>query len=219
VRLCIRFVLVLALCLAEGLVGAPFGTQVSRAADTGGWTELPLYGGYVRCLAVNPLTPSTVYAGTFYTGVFRSTDSGATWTVLNPDATDMNVRALAINPLTPTTLYAGTLGMGVLCSTDGGTTWATSLAGPTSSYVYTLVVDPLTPTTLYAGTAGGGVFRSTDGGATWTTANNGLTDLSTPSPLRRCMRRPGVASSVPQTAVPTGWCSPPRLPVRVPSRS
>ena len=65
------------------------------------------------CLAINPLTPSTLYAGTWGGGVFRSTDSGATWTAVNTGLTNQSVYALAINPLTPSTLYAGTWGGGV----------------------------------------------------------------------------------------------------------
>jgi hypothetical protein len=33
----------------------------------------------VLCFAINPQNPSTLYAGTDIGGVFRSTDSDATW--------------------------------------------------------------------------------------------------------------------------------------------
>ena len=126
----------------------------------------------VHALAIDPLTPTTLYAGTFG-GVFKSTDGGATWNVSG--LVNGYISALAIDPLTPTTLYAGTseaIGSqgGVYKSTDGGATWtAIGLAGLS---VYSLAIDPLTPATLYAGTDGA-VYRSLGGGAQWN-ATSGL---------------------------------------------
>ena len=40
-------------------------------------------------------------------GVFKSTDSGATWAAANTGLTYPYVYALAIDPATPATLYAG----------------------------------------------------------------------------------------------------------------
>jgi len=60
--------------------------------------------------------------------VFRSTDSGGTWTASNARMTNLYVNALAINSATPTTLYAGTDG-GVFESFDAGGTWAAINAG------------------------------------------------------------------------------------------
>jgi uncharacterized repeat protein (TIGR02543 family) len=126
--------------------------------------------GTVLSLAINPLTPATLYAGTD-DGIFRSTDGGDHWSATGLTGQG-GVRSLAINPATPTTLYAGTNGGGVFRSTDGGDHWsATGLNG----MVLSLAINPLTPVTLYAGTWGGGVFRSTDGGANWAAVNTGLT--------------------------------------------
>jgi uncharacterized repeat protein (TIGR02543 family) len=122
------------------------------------------------CLAIDPLTPATMYAGTSG-GIFRSPDSGITWTAVNVGLTYPYVRSLAIDPATPSTLYAGTSG-GIFRSPDSGTTWTAVNAGLTSSWVTSLAIDPLTPTTLYASSYGG-VFRSTNSGTTWTAA--GLT--------------------------------------------
>jgi uncharacterized repeat protein (TIGR02543 family) len=146
----------------------------TAVSSTDTWTQLPFYGGTIRCLAIDPLTPSTLYAGTDNGGVFRSTDGGSTWTALNTGHTNLSVWALAINPLSPSTLYAGTWGYGVFRSTDGGSTWTAASAGLTNLNVSSLVINPLTPSTLYVGTSTGGVFRTTDSGATWTAVNSGL---------------------------------------------
>ncbi len=60
-----------------------------------------------------------LYAGTYGGGVFKSTDSGATWAAANTGLTNWVVQALAVDP-TAATLYAGTGGDGVFKSTDSG---------------------------------------------------------------------------------------------------
>ena len=67
---------------------------------------------------MDPTTPRVVYASKRGQGLFRSTDSGATWRGLGLH--DPAVLALAIDPWSPTTLYAATGFAGVSKSTDGG---------------------------------------------------------------------------------------------------
>jgi len=135
---------------------------------------------YVTQLAIDPLTPSTLYAGTRGVGIFRSTDSGDHWTVVSTGSTvPAQVTALAINPKIPATLYAGTTFGSIYRSADAGATWTlvNTISDPHPNDVTdvdALVVDPLTPSTLYAATYGHGVSRSTDSGDTWTAADTGL---------------------------------------------
>jgi cysteine-rich repeat protein len=139
------------------------------------WTSHGPEGGDVQALAIDPMTPTTLYAGTPGGGVFKSTNGGGTWGATG--LTNTSVNALAIDPMTPTTLYAGKAYQGVFKSTDGGDTWgATGLSG---TEVLALPIDPTTPTTLYAGTGwpSGGVYKSTDGGDTWNVANSGLSGI------------------------------------------
>ena len=133
-------------------------------------------GGAVRALAIDPSTPTTVYAGVYYGGgVFKSTNGGTSWTAVNSGLPNTYINTLAIDPFTPATLYAGTSSRGVFKSTNGGTSW-TAVPGLTDSNVNALAIDPSTPATLYAGTYYGGVCKSTNGGTSWTAANSGLTN-------------------------------------------
>ena len=118
-------------------------------------------GGDILALAIDPLTPTTLYAAMDGGGLFKTTDGGASWNATG--LTNISVLALAIDPLTPTTLYAGVYG-GPVKSADGGASW--SATGLTAIDVYSVAIDPLTPTTLYAGT-NGAVHKSTDSGASW----------------------------------------------------
>ena len=129
------------------------------------WTSNGPEGGNVSALAIDPLTPGTLYAGT-NSGVFKSTDAGSSWSAASMGLQGTRVVALAIDPMTPRTLYAGTT-TGVFKSTDGATSWQGIGAGLEGVVLSALIIDPLMPATLYARTDGGGVFKSTNAGATW----------------------------------------------------
>jgi photosystem II stability/assembly factor-like uncharacterized protein len=145
------------------------------------WTNRGLEDQTIYSLAIDPKTPTTLYAGTYGEGggVFKTTDGGANWNAVNSGLTSVIINSLAIDPLTPSTLYAGTGNRGMFKSTDGGANWNTANTGLTNFTVAALAIDPTTPSTLYAGTSGGGVFKSTDGGANWSAVNTGLMNRST----------------------------------------
>src|SRR5439155_1031995 len=136
------------------------------------WSRNPF--GARRALAIDPLTPATLYATTGWEsdavqGTHKSTDGGASWSRVDTGP----ISALAIDPQTPAIVYAGTGRGGVYKSIDAGSTWNAVNIGLTDFNVSALAVDPRTTTTLYAGTCdgyynscgnsrGGGVFKSTD---------------------------------------------------------
>jgi photosystem II stability/assembly factor-like uncharacterized protein len=145
---------------------------VYKSTDSGGnWTAagsgppadtgLSLSYASVSSLAVDPCTPTTVYAGTDW-GVYKSTNGGASWTY--PALPLTQVSSLAIDPVTPTTLYAGATATldysGVYMSTDGGASWTAVDSGlPAQLSVISIAID-LATATLYIGTDQGGVYRS-----------------------------------------------------------
>ncbi len=145
------------LCLTVLLVGR------LDPAYADAWSQIGPDGGAVNSVAVDPVSTSTVYAGT-YGGAFKSTDAGAHWSLTGLGETWVDT--LAVDPQTPSTLYA--VGWDVFKSTDSGGTWRTTGIGS----VFSLAVDPSTPTTLFAGSrfgdpVNGGVYKSTDAGGTW----------------------------------------------------
>jgi photosystem II stability/assembly factor-like uncharacterized protein len=128
----------------------------------------------VSALAIDPLAPNTVFAGTGV-GIFKTTDGGANWKLKNGGLPDAPlVTDLAIDPKRPAVVYAAVGTSGLYKSTNGGETWTPSNRGlPAQQGVATLTIDPRRSATVYAATYAG-LFKSTNGGASWFPSNTGL---------------------------------------------
>src|SRR5260370_4090936 len=92
--------------------GGVFKSTNGGASWTASNTGLPPNTG-AWALAIDPVTPTTLYAGTG-SAVFKSADGGASWTTSSTALTNTNVMGLAIDPTSPPTLYTGAFDDGVL---------------------------------------------------------------------------------------------------------
>jgi uncharacterized repeat protein (TIGR01451 family) len=66
------------------------------------------FNPFVNSLVVDPASPSTLYAGTFLGGVFKSTDGGASWAASNDGLTNKIVNAVLLTGGVAPAVYAGT---------------------------------------------------------------------------------------------------------------
>lgn len=137
----------------------------------------------VTALAIDPVNPSNLWAGTAGY-VYRSTDAGGTWVrgpALDPPlpSTDpggglrltSNISRILVDTREPSQLYACCVhraGTGVFRSQDAGQTWQEGQAGPVagSSGLNNPALDPQAGGVLWAPWYHG-VARSLDGGQTW----------------------------------------------------
>src|SRR5262249_10770840 len=135
---------------------------------------------FVSTLAIDPRTPSTVYAGTFGGEVFKTTNGGMSWGQGSAGLPGALVRDFAIGPAHPSIVYAASSGA-IFKTTNGGTSWSDTSNGLPNSSVFVsgsslaaLVIDPHHPNTVYAGLLDEGVFKTTNGGTRWDAASEGL---------------------------------------------
>ncbi len=105
----------------------------------------------IRALAIDPLTPSTLYAGTSK-GIHKSTD-GTNWIVLTNGIGRPQINSILIDPVSSALLYAGTTN-GLFLSTDAGASWTLSQSNLTTVNVATLAFASGSSGTVYAGTRG-----------------------------------------------------------------
>ncbi len=152
---------------------------ISKSVDGGRtWTDAssglgePLPGDpgpMVGALAIDPRNPSTLYAGRWELGIYKSTDGGLSWQPLDLGFHPSGVVSIAVDPTNSTVVFAGTAEDGLFKSADGGGHWARVDTGQPNSQFFALAIDQ--NSAIYAGVYDCCVLVSTDGGATWRDAN------------------------------------------------
>jgi len=132
------------------------------------WRESPeLKNEALHSLTQSEANPDVLVAGTF-NGIFRSDNSGDTWTQLPTYNTPglVHVESLAIDPRTVNTIYAGTWYLPYK-STDGGQTWRNIKNGIIDdSDIFAIDIDPRDPNHIIA-SACSGIYESKNGGDLW----------------------------------------------------
>ena len=158
------------------LFAEPQGYGVYKSEDGGNsWHAAGIGGRVVTALAIDPVTPTTLYAvGQFPpngdSNILKSTDGGASWSV----GVSMFAASLAIDPQAPRTVYAAA--GPVFKTTNGGNIW-TDMSDGTTRGIGALAINPTDSSVVYAA-GSGGVFKSTDAAGSWTPVNTGLTGSS-----------------------------------------
>jgi photosystem II stability/assembly factor-like uncharacterized protein len=144
-----------------------FEARVFRSIDGGRtWTrqDSGLPAQDIKALALDPADPATLWAATHW-GIYRSTDSGATWRPMTAVSSDDGLYTDLV--AAPGALYAVRQGIAndldaVLRSTDGGLTWRPLRAGLGFRIPTVLEVDPQDPDHLLLGTIGGSLVTWTE---------------------------------------------------------
>ncbi len=152
------------------------GIGVMKSTD-GGQTWVPSSTGMgnrtIHRMVLDPTNNNTVIVATS-SGIYRSTDAGATWSLRQAG----NTFDLVFKPNDSNTLYAAITGAPTIVkSTDNGQTWNSLTTGFAPAAVKAAIaVTPDDPDYLYVVTAESGKFtglyRSTDAGASFVLRSN-----------------------------------------------
>jgi photosystem II stability/assembly factor-like uncharacterized protein len=137
-------------------------------------SEGTVSGYHVRCMAIDPKKPETMYAGMAAFGAFKSIDSGTNWTAMSDALGDTFTKVMAIHPANPEILYLGTDGGGVYRRNVSAGDWTEISEGLKNTYIRAIVMDPKDPKVLYIG-SDGGFGKTINGGDLWSIINSGLT--------------------------------------------
>src|SRR5437870_3263488 len=176
-------------------VGHPYGPNAERGvfrSKEGGkyWQKILFVNDKTGAvdLSVDPRDTRIMYASTWQvlrtpwdiyevgpgSGIYKTTDSGDTWTQLKNGLpkSDMGKIGLAISPVDPQRIWATIGGEegGVYRSDDAGQTWQLvdgSFEMHARQYYYGhIFADPIARDTVYTFSSKG-FYKSTDGGKTW----------------------------------------------------
>ena len=142
------------------------------------------FSGRIIDLAVNPKNISEYYVATGSGGLWKTTNSGTTYTPVFDNQSAYSIGTLAIDPKNPEILWVGTgennsqralaAGDGVYKTTDGGKTFVNT-GLKKSEHIGKIVIDPRNSDVVYVAAQGPvwgpggerGLYKTTNGGKSW----------------------------------------------------
>ena len=164
------------------IVVGTIGQSIMRSEDNGQtWARIGPRRGFayeasVRCIAMNPKRPTTLFAGT-ERGLYRSEDAGANWQYIDSALNPHYIWAIGIDPVNPDNMFVGTgtpTPAMLFRSKDGGRTWekrpvevAAECEAVGTPRFTGIAVDPVEPKNIWVSLEVDGARHSSDGGETW----------------------------------------------------
>jgi hypothetical protein len=154
-------------CMKKYLFPVILGIGFSVSLGQGWVRTNGPWNGTIEALAISE---GKIFAGTFASGIFLSTDNAELWSAINSGLPNVTCSSFRLLAAAPGAILAGTANHGIFRSTDNGASWTSAASGLPQASIQALVACE---GEFLAGTAAG-VFRSTDNGAGWEAVNDGL---------------------------------------------
>jgi hypothetical protein len=146
--------------------GAGVG-DILVSSGGGAWTTpagIPANKQTVSSIALAP-SGQTSWATVGSTGIFTSTNAGATWT--ETTGTPTGSQYVGVSPSNTSIAYVTPV-MDRVELDDAGATWTSIFSGIRAYDGYSVVVGRNDPNVVYVSASYVGIFRSSDGAQTWT---------------------------------------------------
>lgn len=141
--------------------------------------------GRITTIDVVLSDPNIIYLGAASGGVWKTENSGNSWTPVFDDQPTQNIGAVAVQQSNPNIVWVGTgegnprnslnIGEGIFKSLDAGKTWK-RMGLENTRNIHRVIIDPVNPNNVYVAAIGNpygihperGVYKTSDGGETWT---------------------------------------------------
>lgn len=142
--------------------------KTTNGGNTQSGLTRPIAANWITPLAWHPTNSTIAYGG--WNAVYKTINSGTTWTAISPVTGNLN--ELAIAPSNDQYIYAS-IGTTLHRTADGGTTWTTYTAPATITDIAVKYNDP-TKVWITTTSTTSPVLLSTNAGATFTNISAGL---------------------------------------------
>ncbi len=170
--------------------GQDNGEDNGMSAGTFAGLELRTVGpafmsGRIADIALHPDNPNVWYVAVGSGGVWKTTNSGTTWTSIFDGQDSYSIGAITLDPSNASTIWVGSgenvggrhvgYGDGVYVSHDDGATWE-NVGLAESEHISRIVIHPEDSDTVWVAAQGPlwnsggqrGLYKTTDGGENWT---------------------------------------------------
>jgi photosystem II stability/assembly factor-like uncharacterized protein len=149
-----------------------FVTAQTSATSVNSWTPVGPQTATVFSLEADPFDSSTLYAGTYFGGLYRSVDRGQTWVHIPGPFSSYSIFSLIVDSRQRGRIFVGTFQAGVFVSNDAGRTWKAINNGLGNLNVQQITLDPADPQHLMI-TTNSGIFYTRDAGQNWLPQSDG----------------------------------------------
>jgi photosystem II stability/assembly factor-like uncharacterized protein len=140
--------------------------------------------GRIADIAIHPENENVWYIAVGSGGVWKTVNSGTTWTPIFDNQSTYSIGSIAMDPSNPHTIWVGTgenvggrhvaFGDGIFVSHDDGKSWK-NMGLKNSEHLSTIIVHPENSNVVWVASQGPlwskggqrGVYMTTDGGKTW----------------------------------------------------
>jgi photosystem II stability/assembly factor-like uncharacterized protein len=141
--------------------------QSDQVATADTWSPTGPHGITAYCITANPSNKNVLYAGGL-SGLFKSTNGGVNWLVMDPQFNNQSIVSIGVNPSNPSIVFVWSQSC-LMRTTNSGVKWDTLIYGYGGAE--SIIFDPSNSQNMI--TKSDSIYFSSNGGTTWHGINQG----------------------------------------------